>query len=91
MSTNMTTVEVCELKVKDDFDASSEDQSKIRSTNSPKTSNQLSAKQRILTKGEARASSNMDGITWNEFTKNTTFHGIKYIFDASPTAYRTRR
>ena len=27
--------------------------------------------------------------TWDEFTQNTTFHGIRYIFD--PSAYRMRR
>ncbi len=28
-------------------------------------------------------------VTWDTFTRNTTFHGVKYIFDESP--YRFRR
>ena len=27
--------------------------------------------------------------TWSDFTKNTTFHGVKYIFDRRP--YKLRR
>ena len=30
-----------------------------------------------------------DVISWIEFTENTTFHGVKYIFDDKP--YRIRR
>ena len=27
-------------------------------------------------------------ISWNEFAQNTTFHGIKYIFDKKPIGIR---
>ena len=30
----------------------------------------------------------MKGLQWSEFTQNTTFHGVKYIFEETPIRFR---
>ena len=55
----------------------------------------LSARQKCQCQCQCKAQSPARGSiidevpTWDEFTQNTTFHGIRYIFD--PSAYRMRR
>ena len=57
-----------------------------------KSSKQLSDTAQRIADGVAKEPTDNDaGITWSEFTQNTTFHGIRYIFDRSPTAYNSRR
>ena len=52
---------------------------------------QLSDKQEPMTTEVVHALQDAEGVTWNEFTQNTTFHGIRYIFDRSPSASKWRR
>ena len=37
---------------------------------------------------DASSSSPTDQRTWAEFTQNTTFHGVKYIFEQTPFRFR---
>ena len=42
-----------------------------------------------LTEKEKALMEEMKVTDWNEFTQNTTFHGVKYIFEDS--SFRIRR
>ena len=35
-----------------------------------------------------KAKKEVESKSWGEFTKNTTFHGVKYIFEKSPHRFR---
>ena len=41
-----------------------------------------------LTEKEKALMEEMKVTDWNEFTQNTTFHGVKYIFEDSPVKMR---
>lgn len=49
----------------------------------------MSIKERHIAEAAARAWVDAGGHSWNDFTQNTTFHGIKYIFD--PSSYTIRK
>ena len=51
----------------------------------------LLKKNKNLAAEAARAWAEKSGISWNDFTQSTTFHGIRYIFDSSPRAYKSRK
>ena len=52
---------------------------------------ELLKKNKNLAAEATRAWAVKSGISWNDFTQSTTFHGIRYIFDDSPRAYKSRR
>ena len=41
-----------------------------------------------LTQKEKDLLAEMKGLEWSEFTQNTTFHGVKYIFEDTPFKLR---
>ena len=41
-----------------------------------------------LTQKEKDLMEEMKGLQWSEFTQNTTFHGVKYIFEETPIRMR---
>ena len=65
---------------------------KNQENKTPKNQDPLSAKKDPmsgLTQKEKDPLDEVKVVDWNEFTQNTTFHGVKYIFEESP--FRLRR
>ena len=51
----------------------------------------MSVKKKQLAVVAAKVSEDTGAVTWNDFTQKTTFHGIKYIFQRSVSANKTRK